>query len=59
VSGRLEPNYGGRTLDFQESGLIVEKYDGITQHETIKLDQVMVWIRINRIPELMRKKEIV
>jgi hypothetical protein len=44
---------------FRESGLIVEKYDGITQHETIKLDQVMVWIRINRIPELMRKKEIV
>jgi hypothetical protein len=44
---------------FRESGLIVEKYDGITQHETIKLHQVMVWIRINRIPELMRKKEIV
>lgn len=44
---------------FRDFGLCVEKYDSLSQHATVKLDRIHAWVRIHKILELMRKKEIV
>jgi hypothetical protein len=44
---------------FRDVGQCVEKYDRILQHEGVKLDQIYAWVWIHKLPELMRKKEII
>ncbi|KAM0888857.1 hypothetical protein ACQ4PT_028072 [Festuca glaucescens] len=49
---------GGPWL-FRGAALVMTEYDGFTNVEDYKLDKVLVWIRIQGIPEgLMKKKEL-